>query len=55
MIKNSTLTTKINEVENKIPDTSSLLTATVPDTKIREIENKIADVSGLVKKKKNRL
>ena len=48
LIKNSTLNSKINEVENKIPDTSSLVTATVPDTKIREIEKKIPDVSGLV-------
>ena len=35
------LNTKISEVENKIPDTSSLVTTTVLKTKIREFENKI--------------
>ena len=35
--------TKISEVDNKIPDTSSLVTTTVLNTKIREIENKIPD------------
>ena len=33
--------TKISEVENKIPDTSSLVTPTVFNTKIREVENKL--------------
>ena len=37
------LNTKISEVENKIPDTSSLLTSTVLNTKIGEVENKIPD------------
>ena len=35
------LNTKISEVENKIPDTSGLVTATVLNTKISEVENKI--------------
>ena len=37
------LNTNISEVENKIPDTSSLVTATVLNTKIAEAENKIPD------------
>ena len=37
------LNTKISEVENKILDTSSLVTKTVLNTKIGEVENKIAD------------
>ena len=37
------MNTKISEVENKIPDTSSLLTSTVLNTKIGEVENKIPD------------
>ena len=35
------LNTKIKEVENKIPNTSGLVTATVLNTKIGEVENKI--------------
>ena len=35
------LNTKINEVENKIPNTSNLVTSNVLNTKIREAENKI--------------
>ena len=37
------LNIKISKVENKIPDTSSLVTITVLNTKILEIENKIPD------------
>ena len=37
------LNAKIGEVENKIPNTSSLLTTTVSDTKISDAENKIPD------------
>ena len=37
------LNTIISEVENKIPDTSSLGTSTVLKTKIRKVENKIPD------------
>ena len=35
--------TKISEAENKIPDTSSLVTTTVSNTKISEVENNIYD------------
>ena len=35
--------TRISEVENKIPDTSSLVTTTVLNKKISEVENKIFD------------
>ena len=37
------LNTTVSEVENKIPDTSSLLTNTILNTKIGEVESKIAD------------
>ena len=33
--------TKISEVENKIPDTSSLVITAIPNTKISEAKNKI--------------
>ena len=36
---------KISEVENKIPNTSSLGSTTVLNTKISEVENKIPDNS----------
>ena len=39
------LNSKISEVENKIPDTSGLVTTTVLNTKISEVENKISDSS----------
>ena len=39
----SVLNTKMNEVENKIPPTSSLVTTTVLNTKIDEVENNIPD------------
>ena len=35
--------TKFSEVENKIPDTSSLVTTTVHNARISEVENKILD------------
>ena len=35
--------TKISEVDNKIPDTSILVTTTVLNIKINEVENKILD------------
>ena len=44
------MNTKISEVENKIPNTSTLVTITVLNTKINEVGNKIPSVSGLVKK-----
>ena len=37
------LNTKIIEVENKIPDTSSLVTTIIFNTKISKAENKIPD------------
>ena len=35
------LNTKISEVENKIPDTSNLVTTNVLNTKINEVDSKI--------------
>ena len=35
------LDTKIFEVENKVPDTSNLVTTNVLNTKISEVKNKI--------------
>ena len=35
--------TKISKIENKIPETSSLVTRNVLNTKISEVENKIPD------------
>lgn len=43
--------TKIGETENKMPDTSSLVTTTVLNTRIGEAETKIPDDSGLVKER----
>ena len=37
------LNTKICEVENKIPNTSSLVNTNVLNTKISQVENKIPD------------
>ena len=37
------LNTRISEVDNKIPNTSNLVTTTVLNTKISEVENKIPD------------
>ena len=37
------LNTKISNVENKIPNTSNLVTSTVLNTKISEVDNKIPD------------
>ena len=37
------LNSKISKVENKISDTSSLVTTTVLNIKIEEVENKIPD------------
>ena len=39
------LNTKIREVENKIPNISSLVTKTVANTKISGVENKCFDYS----------
>ena len=37
------LSTKINEVENKMPDTSCLVTTAVLNTRINEVENKTSN------------
>ena len=37
------LNTKISEVENKIPNATSLVTTSVLDIKLSEVENKIHD------------
>ena len=37
------LNTKISEIENKILNTSTLMTTAVLNTKIGEVENKIPD------------
>ena len=37
------LNTKISDFENKIPDTSSLVTKTVLNIKIEEVQNKVPD------------
>ena len=37
------LNTKIRKVENKIPDTSGLVTTFIFNTKIGEVENKIVN------------
>ena len=42
------LTTKIGEVENKIPDPSDSVTASILNIKIGELENKIPRNSSLV-------
>ena len=39
------LNIKISEVENKVPNTSSLVTSIVLNTKIGEVENKIVNES----------
>ena len=39
------LNTKISEVENKITNTSNLVTKSVLNTKISEVENKMSDNS----------
>ena len=42
-VATTVLNTKISEVENKMLDTSSVVTKTVLNIKIGEVENKIAD------------
>ena len=37
------LSTKVSKIENKIPDTSRLVTTTVLNTKISKVKNKIPD------------
>ena len=45
LVTTSVLNTEISEVENKIPDISSLVIETALNTKIGEVENKIPDNS----------
>ena len=47
MIK-TVLNTKISELENKITNTSNLVTKTVLNTKISEVENKLSDNSNYI-------
>ena len=44
------MNTKICEVDNKIPDTSSLLTTTVVTTKISKVGTKTSDHAKCIKK-----
>ena len=41
LVTKTVLNTKVSEVENKIPITSSLVITSVLNTKINEVENKI--------------
>ena len=41
---------KIEDVDNKIPEVSCLVSATVLDTKDREVDKKVPNISGLVRK-----
>ena len=42
--------TKITEIQNEIPDITSVATNTMLDAKVTEIKNKISDTNSLVKK-----
>ena len=50
MVKKIDFNSKISEVENKIPDVSSLTTKTNFNAKVTEIESKIPDVTSLITK-----
>ena len=43
LVTTTVLSTKISEVESKIPGTRSLVTTTVLNTKFEEVENKVPD------------
>ena len=43
LVTNGTLSTKIREVKNKIPDVSKLVTNSALNTKIGQVENKISN------------
>ena len=45
LVTKTVLNTKINEAENKIPNTSNLVTTTILNTKISEFKNNIPDGS----------
>ena len=50
LLKKADYNTKITEVEDKIPDSSSFVKKTDYNTKITEIEGKIRDISSLATK-----
>ena len=50
LLKRQITITKITEIEDKIPDSSSFVKKTDYNTKITEIEGKIPDISGLATK-----
>ena len=50
VVKKTDYYTKITEIEDKIPDSSSFVNKTDYSTKIIEIEDKIPDISGLATK-----
>ena len=50
LVKKTDYNTKITEIEDKIPDSSSFVKKTDYNTKINEIEGKIPDISGLATK-----
>ena len=50
LVKKTDYNTKITEIEDKIPDSSSFVKNTDYNTKITEIEGKIPDISGLATK-----
>ena len=50
LVKKTEYSTKITEIEDKVPDTTSFLKKTDYNTKTTEIEGKIPDISGLATK-----
>ena len=50
LVKKTDYNTKISEIEDKIPDSSTFVKKTDCNTKITEIEDKIPDISGLATK-----
>ena len=50
LVKKADYNTKITEIEDKIPDSSSFVKKTDDNTKITETEGKILDISGLATK-----
>ena len=50
LVKKTDYNTKISEMEDKIPGSSSFVKKTDYNTKITEIEGKIPDISGLATK-----
>ena len=50
LLKKTDFSSKVTEIEGKIPDVSRLVKKTDFNSKITEIEGKIPDISTLVKK-----